>query len=163
MTASEALTAGPEGFCMANFPGSPACQTEVPNLGLQKSGQQKGTKRPAAADATLPRRSMKRPAGAAQEALSSDAVVELLSDDDAAPEAASHAPVANRCYAKMHYKTGKAAIRQGYGQKRQICQFGGLAYSKVVLYGICDKIIAQLKEGSLEESDAKEACEKLLA
>ena len=106
---------------------------------------------------------MKRPACAAQEALSSDAVVELLSDDDAAPEAASHVPVANRCYAKMHYKTGKAAIRQGYGQKRQICQFGGLAYSKVVLYGICDKIIAQLKEGSLEESDAKEACEKLLA
>ena len=106
---------------------------------------------------------MKRPACAAKEALSSDAVIELFSDDDAAPQAPSHAPVANRCYAKMHYKTGTAAIRQGYGQKRQICQFVVLAYSKVFLYGICDKITAQLKEGSLEESDAKEACEKLLA
>ena len=56
MTESEALTAGPEGFSMAKLPGSPAFQTEVPSLWLQKSGQQKGMKRPAAADATLPKR-----------------------------------------------------------------------------------------------------------
>jgi hypothetical protein len=146
------LEKGPCGFCLCAFPGGQPFTTEVANLWLQPVAQ----KRPAARAPKLG--ASKKPR---QEVSAETEEAEVV----AAVEAEQGETVeGTRCYLKMFYsKTGKAALRQGYGAKRQVFQFGSSAYTRDRLFEILDKnIIPKLIEGTLKEDAARATAEALL-
>ena len=134
------MTPGPRGFALARFPGSPTeRETEQPNIALPGNA-------PAAAV-------RKRPAAA-----SDDREVNDASDDlDEAPCAVPlvdadilATPQEGPKYRLMQYKkTGAWAIRECFGERRQLLQVGRYGSSGALLKRIASGAMGQLEGGSV--------------
>ena len=69
-----------------------------------------------------------------------------------------------RKYTCMYYKaSGKAALRQCFGAKKQLFQFGSKAVSQSQLQSVGRACCAQLTEGKILEEQAKAWCEEKLS
>ena len=135
---------GPKGFALAKFSGEAEFESEMPNIMLH--------------DGALPARSavsrvkkLKRPAAAS-------APREIVTD----PTDDQTDPVPKLYKVMFYKKTGKAAIRQATGEKRQIMQFGGVTYHRDFLVNVARSTVEALTHKGLPEANCVTFAHNLL-
>ena len=147
------------GFMKAVWPCGAVTETLVPVLVFKKPAM----RRPAAAPAAS--------ASKAPKDVAEDVEAASSAEDAETPEAPA-VPAPARIlnvehvlkYTCMYYKaSGKAALRQCFGNKKQLFQFGSKAFSKSQLQEVGRACCAQLTEGKILEEQAKAWCEEKLS
>ena len=106
-----------------------------------------------------PASAVKKPAGVCKRSL---AALQLVSTEEGSLAALEPAATKQTWSGTMYYAaTGKLAIRQRFGSKRQVMQFGGLQYARKLLEKIAAETISRLERGMPEER-AKQFAESRL-
>jgi len=153
---------GPDGFQLAWFGEEGPISTEIPNLLLELGHVEKGKKerkKKKSADEKL----LKRPAakGASENLLSQEKLEGQEDEDkpfgeDGDADADGEAPPAPNflSYHTMFYRQkGVYAVRQRYGQRKQIFQIGqSSGFSLKQRKAIVEKMVAKLEKGESEKT-----------